>query len=312
MKLFQKLTIAGIFLLGFSSQASAKAVTKRKCYIKKTSKTIKALEDNKYSISIGDVTMTIDASYAAKIISYKIGNDEVLNQDSFQNYSGSTFWTSPQNDWGWPPVEEYDSKPFTAKIVGDKLVMNGQKSKFGYSISKEFNVNKKNNSIEVKYSINNESDETRQVAPWEISRVPNDGILFFQADKVEPGNDMTGLPFQFKHGAAWYEMDEDEDHRKINADGNGWIAYSAKGLLFVKTFQDLDPSETAPGEAEIQSYAFPGKTYVEVEEQGVYTTVKPGESVSWTVNWYLTHTDLEPVPSEDLLKEVKKLIKKLN
>jgi len=308
MKLFQKLTVAGIFLLGISSQASARAVTNKKCFVKKTSKNIKALEDNKYSISIGDITMIVDADYAAKIISYKIGDDEVLNQDPFQNYSGSTFWTSPQNDWGWPPVEEYDSKPFTAKIVGDKLVMKGQKSKFGYSISKEFTANKKNKSIDIKYSINNESDETRKVAPWEISRVPNDGVLFFEAEKIEPGNDMVGLPFEQKYGAAWYEMDEYDDHRKVNADGNGWLAYSAKGILFVKKFQDIDPSEPAPAEAEIEVYAFPGKTYVEVEEQGVYTNLKPGESVSWTVSWYLAHTDVEPVPSEDLLKEAKKLI----
>ena len=274
-----------------------------------SAQTISALEDGKYGITAGDITMTIDAAHGGKILSFKLGEDEALNQGRFPNSFGSTFWTSPQSEWNWPPVAEYDTKPFTAEIQDGKLMLTGEKSRFGYSVRKEFSVDSKSGGIVITYTILNESGEVRQVAPWEISRVPNDGILFFQAKAVEPANNMTGLPFEFSHGAAWYVMDEARENRKVNADGKGWLAHCAKGLLFVKKFQNLKPSQPAPAEAEIQAYANPGKTFVEIEEQGAYTTLQPGGSVSWTVRWNLVRTDLEPVPSKALLKLAKRTAK---
>jgi len=269
---------------------------------------IKALDNGKYSVSNGEVTMVIDAAHGAKILSFKLGNDEVLNQGTIENSFGSTFWTSPQKEWEWPPVPEYDSKPFKAEIAGDKLVLTGEKSSFGYSIRKQFTAGDKPNTISVTYTIVNESGEVRKVAPWEISRVPNDdGIVFFEGNAVEPGNGMGLLPFQFQFGGAWFVMDEDNDHRKINADGRGWLACCSRGLLFVKKFQDLTPEQPAPGEAEIQAYANIGKTFVEIEEQGEYTTLQPGASLDYTVRWNVAHTSLKPVPSAELFEQAKKL-----
>lgn len=290
----QKLILLAACVLAAAASASAQTITEA---------------DGKYTIAVGQTTMTVDATRGGKILSYKLGEDEVLNQGRMPNSFGSTFWTSPQSEWNWPPVAEYDSKPFQAQIVGDKLVLTGEKSRFGYSVRKEFAAVPKKGAIAITYTIVNESDETRQVAPWEISRVPNDGVLFFVAPAVEPANNMTGLPFEFTQGAAWYVMDEARENRKINADGRGWLAYCAKGLLFVKKFQDLKAGQAAPAEAEIQAYANPGKTFVEIEEQGAYTTLAPGASVSWTVRWSVVKTDLEPAPSKALLKLAKKLAK---
>ena len=268
---------------------------------------IQALEDEKYSISAGDVTLVVDAAHGAKILSYKLGEAEVLNQGRFPNSFGSTFWTSPQSEWNWPPVAEYDTKPFTAEIRDGALLLTGEKSRFGYSVRKRIWADPADGAIVITYTIVNESGEVRQVAPWEISRVPNGGLLFFQAKAVEPANNMAGLPFTFEKKAAWYIMDEARENRKINADGRGWLAFFNNGLLFVKKFQDLKAGEAAPAEAEIQIYANPGKTFVEVEEQGPYTTLQPGASVDWTVRWYLVPQDGEPVPSKALLKRARRI-----
>jgi len=306
-----KLHFLSLLLLVVSSQVYSKAIT-RKCIVKgpKAQKSIEAIEDGKYKITFGNISMTIDAAHGAKILSYKLGNDEVLNQGDAPNSFGSTFWTSPQKEWDWPPVEEYDTKPFTASIKGDKLVLTGEKSPLGYRIRKEFTANQKKNAVDITYTIINESEDTRKVAPWEISRVQNDeGVLFFEANKVEPANNMALLPFEFKYGGAWYSMDESEEFRKINADGKGWLGYCNRGLLFVKKFQDLKEGQAAPAEAEIQVYGNMGKTFVEVEEQGAYTTLKAGKSVSWSVRWFLTHTEQKCVPSSALFKEAKKIAK---
>ena len=270
---------------------------------------IKALEDGQYGITAGDVTMTVDAAHGGKILSFKLGDAEVLNQGRMPNSFGSTFWTSPQKEWNWPPVAEYDTKPFRAEIRGGALVLTGDKSRFGYSVRKVFNVDAKDGAIVITYTIVNESGEVRQVAPWEISRVPNGGVLFFQAKSVEPANNMEGLPFVFEKGAAWYVLDEARENRKVNANGKGWLAFADNGLLFVKKFQDLKEGEAAPAEAEIQAYANPGKTFVEIEEQGAYTTLQPGEELNWTVRWYLKPLKGDPVPSKALLRQAKKLVR---
>lgn len=275
-----------------------------------SAQTIKTLENGKYSISVGDVTLTVDAARGGKVVSYMYQDKEILSTTRMPNSFGSTFWTSPQKEWNWPPVPEFDIKPFNAEVKDGVLVLTGEKSsRFGYRIRKEFSADKKDNAIVIKYTIINESGETRKVAPWEISRVPNGGVVFFEAKEAVPANNMKGLPFTYEYGAAWYVMDEDRANRKINADGTGWLAFCDKGLMFVKKFENLKPSQPAPAEAEIQIYANPGKTFVEIEEQGAYTTLNDGDELDWTVRWYLVPQDLPAEPSKALLKKAKKLVK---
>ena len=77
-----------------------------------SAQTINAVEDGKYDIKVGDITMTVNAAQGGKIVSYRLGDAEGLAQTRMPNSFGSTFWTSPQSEWNWPPVAEYDRKPF--------------------------------------------------------------------------------------------------------------------------------------------------------------------------------------------------------
>ena len=104
-------------------------------------------------------------------------------------------------------------------------------------------------------------------------------------------------------------MDESNTNRKVNIDGKGWLAFYDNGMLFVKKFADLTAEEPAPAEGEIQIYVNTGKTFVEIEEQGAYTTLKAGEELSWTVRWYLIPSDLPEAPSKKLLKKALSLVK---
>ena len=265
--------------------------------------------DAKYSIQMNDLTMTID-SKGGKILSFKYKDAEVISQIRFPEAFGSTFWTSPQKEWNWPPVPEYDKQPYTIEVKGASLVMKSNVSpRLKYSITKEFLPDAKDNAIIVNYTITNESGETRKVAPWEITRVQNgDGLIFFDADvnNITPAGLMD---FKEEYGAAWYQPDVTNQNRKINADGKGWLAYATNGLLLVKKFQDLEPSQPAPNEAEIQVYVNRGKAHIELESQGAYTTLEPGKSLTWTVRWYLVPFDGAITPSKALLKKVKKLVK---
>ena len=264
-----------------------------------------------YVVKTGDVAMTIDISKGGKIMSLKHKDQEVISQSRFPESFGSTFWTSPQKEWNWPPVPEYDKMAYTVEERTDKkLSIRSQVSeRLKYRIGKTFATDDKAGAIIVTYTIKNEADETRQVAPWEITRVPNgDGIIFFDAplDGITPAGLMA---FAEQDGAVWYKTDEAPQNRKVNADGRGWLAYSVGGLLLIKQFDDLNAEAPAPGEAEIQVYVNRGNSYIELESQGAYTTLAPGEQLSWTVRWMLVSVDGEPAPSAKLVKTVKKLIK---
>lgn len=51
-------------------------------------------------------------------------------------------------------------------------------------------------------------------------------------------------------------------------------------------------------------YVNRGKTYIEMESQGAYTLLQPGQELSWTVGWHL-------LPVNEKSQVPKKLIKKI-
>ena len=279
-----------------------------------SAQTVQKLDDEKYVLSVRDLSMTVDAAHGGKILSFKLGEQEVIAQNPAAapqptqgegqprrrffnpNSYGSTFWTSPQAEWNWPPVPEYDSLPYTAEVkdgpvkVADvtipALFLQGQVSRFGYRVCKCFTVDPSDLAFVVTYSIVNESGETRKVAPWQISRVPNGGFLEFDA-KPEGVTPADLMKVTFDDGMATLEVDVANENRKINVDGKGWLNFRDNGLVFTQRFPDIEPEAAAPGEAEIQVYIDARKSFVEIEAQGPYTELQPGEKLDWTVRWYL-------------------------
>ena len=257
------------------------------------------------TLRAGDATMTIDPDRGGKILSLRHQESEVISQLRFPESFGSTFWTSPQKEWNWPPVPEFDKQAYrVVQRDASRLVIASPVSeRLGLSVGKDFSADAVNGTFVVTYSIKNEGSEAHRVAPWEITRVPNngDGLVFFApTDSIWPSGVMS---FETAEGAAWYQTDEWSHNRKVNADGCGWLAYCAGGLLLVKTFQDLQPGEPAPGEAEVQVYVNRGKTFIELESQGAYTLLQPGESLSWTVRWHLLPVDSN-VTRKGLMEQV--------
>ena len=280
-----------------------------------SAQTIQKLDDDKYVVSVQDLSLTVDAAHGGKILSFKLGEQEVIAQNPAAapqpeqaegqpprrrwfnpNSYGSTFWTSPQKEWNWPPVPEYDSLPYTAEIkdgpvkVADvaipALFLEGQVSKYGYRVCKTFTVDPSDLAFVVTYSIVNASDETRKVAPWQISRVPNGGVLEFDA-KPEDVTPADLMKVTFGEGPAVLEVDVADQNRKINVDGKGWLNFRDNGLVLTQRFPDIAQEAAAPGEAEIQVYIDARKSFVEIEAQGPYTELQPGEKLDWTVRWYL-------------------------
>jgi hypothetical protein len=89
-----------------------------------------------------------------------------------------------------------------------------------------------------------------------------------------------------------YDMTTVTEDSKLWADGaEGWLAHVAQGLVFIKSFADLQPAMAAPMESDVELYAnapdMAAGRYIELENQGPYGMIAPGASVAWTVTWYL-------------------------
>lgn len=273
--------------------------------------TVRGSVDGGFEIRAGKVTMKVSAKEGGKIMSYKYDDQEMLSQLRMQNQYGSTFWTSPQKEWNWPPVNEFDRAAYTVESdASNQLILTSQVgAKLPFQIRKKFTPDVKGRYIRVSYTIINKGDAARQVAPWEISRVVSDeqGLIFFDApaESISPAD---LIPFRSQAGASWYNFESTPQNRKINADGKGWLAYASDNLIMIKKFDDLTPAQPAPDEAEIQVYVNQGKSYIELESQGAYKTLQPGDSLTWEVDWYLVPLKAKAEPSKKLLKLVRKTI----
>ena len=282
-----------------------------------------AADNGLYTLTAGDLCMTVDAEHGARITSLTYKGQEVISQSKWPETFGSTFWTSPQKEWNWPPVPEYDKQPYTVsngccenetqckdkkeKCCKEKLTLTSSVSpRLGFRIQKSFCTEE--DAFVIDYTIINTTDSARSVAPWEITRVPNAGLIFFDApaEAITPAGLLT---FTASHGAVWYHADTTNENRKINADGNGWLAYASNGLLLIKQFDNLKAGEPAPEEAEIQVYVNRGKTYIELESQGAYKRLAPGASLTYSVRWLLMPCSESAEPSDDLVDKVKKALR---
>ncbi|MBN2577176.1 MAG: DUF4380 domain-containing protein [Deltaproteobacteria bacterium] len=251
-----------------------------------------------YTFTFGDTTFAVDAAKAGRIAVFALAGQNILcaAKNSEDNNWGSTFWPSPQSDWNWPPPAEIDPGPYRAEMQGASLLVESPPAPgLGLAVSKRFSVDAAKAVVTIEYGIANQGKAPRKVAPWEISRVASGGLTFFPMGEGRPWKGPQELlSLRLQDGVAWLasETRAASTDQKVFADGReGWIAHVAGDLILVKAFADTTPPQAAPGEAEIELYTDPGRTYVEVENQGAYMSLQPGAALAWPVRWFLRKLD---------------------
>jgi hypothetical protein len=241
----------------------------------------------KHKIAFDNVYFEVDSQVGGRVTSFRLGDLDVLSGPDIDAHNyGSTFWTSPQSDWGWPPPVEVDSHPYGVSADDDTLTLtSAPQGSLGISVTKRFSADRANGAVVLEYSIHNVSSTPRRYAPWEVSRVPSRGITFFPTGAWSAGS----LRLEQCQTATWFHHDPSslsDAGEKSTADGaGGFVAHASRGVLFLKRFIDIPPELQAPGEGEIEIYA--NKRYVEIEVQGPYACIDAGASASWKVTWYV-------------------------
>jgi hypothetical protein len=237
--------------------------------------------------------LSIDHNYGARIVSLKYYGRELLstyavNEDNF----GSTFWTSPQSDWEWPPIQTFDVMPYSMNMEGSEIRYYSEPDKkSGFQVGKYFKISAVDSAFTITYVIKNTSDKDKSVAPWEVTRRFAGGISFFPAGPDSVVMKKSNLPgVTIKNGIVWFEYDSAKivSSTKLYAlASEGWLANVKDSVLFLKTFTDIPDSQLPPGQGEVEIYADKGKQYIELENHGEYATLFPGDSLTYKVKWII-------------------------
>ncbi|MDI1428660.1 DUF4380 domain-containing protein [Polyangium sorediatum] len=238
----------------------------------------------------------VDPSKGARISALRWDGIELLTDAAVNAVNwGSTFWTSPQSDWGWPPPAAVDSSTYTPTIDESSFRLAGPQASYAgktLSIEKAFAADFSREAVVVTYTIRNTGNAPFSVAPWEVTRVAQGGLTFFPTGDTQftPGGS-NPLPVESAESVTWFDgaaHPPDGQQKKLNADGKeGWVAHVAGDLLFLKRFADVPSSTQAPGEGEVEIFAQSAAEggYVEVENQGRYAEIAPGASATYEVTW---------------------------
>jgi hypothetical protein len=259
------------------------------------------MEAGRVGLEIGGARVEIDPAAGGRVVSLRLGGVEVLSgSDQDPDNFGSTFWTSPQADWGWPPpviidrgqylAVEPPARPGPAAPGG---VDGGAALAFvseaddllGVRVVKEIAVDPLKRAFRLDYAIHNLSRATKRFAPWEVTRVRSRGLTVFPSGPPASGT----LALDERPDASWYLHDPSvlpAAGKKAFVAGPGkFLGHVARGIAYIKRFAPVSPAEQAPGETPIEIYACP--KYVELEVQGPYRPIEPGDSLRWSVTWIL-------------------------
>lgn len=275
--------------------------------------------DSLFTININNIFVTIDAKVGARIISLEIGGRDLLSSKKVNpHFYGSTLWLAPEGKWkGQGVLDNGNYKP--VYFHGTDLTLESKRDTLrGFLFSKQFHGDITDTSIMINYIITNISKDTQEVAPWEVTRVPTGGLAFTpkanQADIPKPNQSYPLLKIIDSLGIIWYPYDSSEQSpQKMFMNGDeGWIAYFNNDMLFIKKFPVIKPDQAAPGEKNVEMYVNKEKTYIELENQGVYERLLPHNSLTYKVKWYARKISdvIKIEPGDiDILEYVRSIIK---
>jgi hypothetical protein len=248
------------------------------------------LANGDYRLALDSLEFQVAAAGARVVDVHLPGGANLLTGAAVNTTNfGSTFWTSPQSAWGWPPPPEFDTAAF--KVGGDdaSLVFTGPPgTEVQAALGKTFTAAGMA-TVRIDYRITAAGADGR-FAPWEITRVFPGGLTFFPtgADQPRAGGGFALPPVQTAAGCTWYQHPGTPPgaDQKLLADGaGGWLAQVSGNVLLVKQFADVPYGQAAPGEAEIEIFAHGQGDYVEIEEQGAYQALPKGQTLTWPVTW---------------------------
>ena len=249
-----------------------------------------------FSLEVGNLVLTVDSTYGAKVSSLTLdGTEFMVTSDmvSTDYLWGATLWPSPQSEWNWnnPNKLVWDHGEYNASIQEDTMTFTGKEVSVdngdSFYFIKHFWASSSDTTLSMHYSMVNTSGRTIKKALWELTRVPVGGLTFWPTGPGGTWGDLAPACEEI-NDHAWYDREsKDGSNLKFFADGkDGWFAHVDDfGTLYIKTFEDVDRSEFANKEGEIELWV--ADEYIELENQSACRNIAPNEQLDYRVKWYL-------------------------
>lgn len=245
-----------------------------------------------YTITRGKISLTVEPALGGRLSSLTYDGKEVLRtvRDSAQLLWGSTVWTSPQADWGWPPPPAYDTEPYVLTVLGEhRLLLEGPRDPASMLRLRKRFVLGPDSDVGLTAWVTNESSLPVDVALWENTRLPYAGTFEFQTDTL--WYDKTPIP-PVALTDSTYRLTLDTTYTtagKLFAGlPTGTVRYHRDGVTLTKHTVVKALYRTAPGQGPLEIYIDPVRGLSELELQGDYRTIAPGESNSMRTKWTLS------------------------
>lgn len=274
-------------------------------------------EHKVHNLRLPKKVLSVDQNYGGRVVSLKYHGRELLSPYTAhaENF-GSTFWTSPQSDWNWPPITTFDTDPYYMNMAGTELQFYSEPDKkSGLQVGKYFKLSAVDSSFIITYIIKNVSNTDKYVGPWEVTRRIAGGITFFPAGPDSAVMSKSNLPgVSVQNGIVWFEYNPAEivtDSKLFALASEGWLANIQDSILFLKSFTDIPASQLPPGQGEIEIFANKDKQYIELENHGEYTTLFPGDSLTYKMKWIIKTIPAnidKTVANEELVNWVRKVV----
>ncbi|HYO17648.1 MAG TPA: DUF4380 domain-containing protein [Dermatophilaceae bacterium] len=228
----------------------------------------------------------------------------VLPPGRVPGFHGDTFWPSPQARFDWPPPPILDAAAY--EVVTESplglILRSAPDPDFGFQVEKCFELAE--HGLAMQFTLTNIWSRPQDVAPWQVTRAPREGLLVWATG--DPFHDADRLAKQAEDPGCWFVhrdsttvfpgLEAAAAHSsiavpavsatsKLFTDARGWLAHAHDATLFLRTFPDLTLDQAAPRQGELELYFNPERDYIELENQGAYVTLAPGESLTYPVEW---------------------------
>ena len=249
--------------------------------------------DGTYHWTLAGQHLAVDPAWGGRPYALRAGDTELLTPRSVDSLAfGASFWPSPQRGWPrmWPPPAALDAGAYRDSLAGEVLWLIGPvDSLSGWQMVKTVQARPADTAWAFGLCLINRTDSLRQVAPWEIVRLPKGGMAFFPIDTGFAFRDFAILRSRRVEGH--YQLVVPPDYQgkaaKISAARReGWVAYARGSWLLWVAAADLSPAQFAPQAGEVELYIDDYSDYIEIEQQGAYEALGPGDSLWYQTRWY--------------------------
>jgi hypothetical protein len=288
---------------------------------------------NTYRLSNGMVEVRVATDIGPRIIDFRLtgGKNMLYLRDAEIGGQGEPEWVfrGGWRLWVAPEVKEttyaLDNSTSDAEIVGDVLRVTGPpQPAAGIRKQVELRLVPGEPRLHITARIRNVSDHPVTYAAWSLPVLQPGGRAFVPLDKgpLTAFDAIRKLVLwsyaefddpRYRFGDRLVEIDSSavkappagqsgrrDDESKIGVDTTqGWSAYLLGGTLFLKRFPHDPEGRYIDGGATVEVYSC--HEFLELENLGPLTTIKPGEEIVLPEDWWLFANVVVPSPEPKAL-----------